>query len=99
MAKTKGSEPAKTLKLARDLRIASAASAYAMLKEATKSPATSVTLDGREVEKVDAAGLQAVLAGQRVLAAAGKSVSWAGVSASMRAAADLLGLSGAMGVP
>jgi anti-anti-sigma regulatory factor len=51
------------------------------------------------VEKVDAAGLQALLAGRRLLEAAGKSVAWTGCSPQLVAVAGLLGLAGPLGIP
>jgi anti-anti-sigma regulatory factor len=99
MAKAnKRSEAAKTVKVAPDLRVAGAAAAYAALDAAARGAERGIVLDAREVEKVDAAGLQAVLAGRRRLIEAGKTVSWAGCSAQMRSAAELLGLAEHLGI-
>lgn len=97
MAKTsKASGGGKTIKLGHDLRIASAVSAYGALRAAADGAEERVVLDGRQVEKVDAAGIQALLAGRRELARAGKAVSWSGCSAQLKSAAGLLGLAEAL---
>jgi anti-anti-sigma regulatory factor len=99
MAKTsKAAEGLKTLKVARDLRIGAAAVVYGELCAAAEGRDSRVALDARQVEKVDAAGLQALLAGRRVLAEAGKTVSWTGCSAQLRSAAELLGLAEPLGI-
>ena len=95
MAKTgKAAEEVKTIKVAGDLRIAAAAATFDVLRKAAESADQSVALDGGDVEKVDAAGLQALLAGRQALVRAGKTVSWTGCSAQLKAAASLLGLAG-----
>lgn len=100
MAKTsKASEAAKTVKIARDLRIAGAAAAYAGLCAAVDATESRIALDARQVDKVDAAGLQALLAGHRVLRGSGKQVSWTGCSPQLRTAAGLLGLEQALELP
>lgn len=92
MAKTNKASETKTIKLATDLRIAGAAAAFGALRSAAEAAEPRVALDARQVEKVDAAGLQALLAGRQALASAGKALSWAGCSAQLTAAAGLLGL-------
>jgi anti-anti-sigma regulatory factor len=100
MAKTsKASEAIKTIKIARDLRIAGAAAAYGALCTAAQGAEARVALDGRPVEKVDAAGLQALLAGRRALVSSGKKVSWTGCSPQLQAAAALLGLAEHLEMP
>jgi anti-anti-sigma regulatory factor len=99
MAKTsKGSAGSKTVKVARDLRIAGAAAAYAALASAAQAPESQIVLDARQVEKVDTAGLQALLAGHRQLVQAGKSVSWSGCPEQLRSAATLLGMAASLGI-
>lgn len=99
MAKTsKTSESAKTVKVGRDLRIAGAAAAFEALRSAAQSGERRIALDARQVEKVDAAGLQALLAGWRLLGESGKTVQWAGCSEALRSAATLLGLSESLGI-
>jgi anti-anti-sigma regulatory factor len=99
VAKTsKASEAVKTLKVAPDLRIAGAASAFAALRALSQAQESRVALDARQVEKVDAAGVQALVAGHRLLADAGKKVSWTGCSPQLKAAAELLGLAEALGL-
>lgn len=99
MAKTsKAAEGGKKVRLERDLRISAAAATYAALRAAAQGKEPRVLLDAGQVEKVDAAGLQALLAGQRLLAASGKSVTWAGCSTQLSSAAELLGLAGPLGI-
>ncbi len=100
MAKTsKASEAVKTIKIGRDLRIAGAAGAFAALRSAAEGAERRIALDARQVDKVDAAGLQALLAGRRALGSAGKGVSWVGCSAQLKAAAALLGLAESLELP
>jgi anti-anti-sigma regulatory factor len=95
VAKTgKASEVVKTIRIARDLRVAAASAAFEALRKAADGAEQRIALDGRQVEKVDAAGLQALLAGRQALLREGKAVSWTGCSAQLRAAASLLGLAG-----
>ncbi len=94
----KAAEGVKTVKVERDLRVAAAAATFASLRAAAQAKETRVSVDARQVEKVDAAGLQAVLAGCRLLAGAGKEVRWAGCSAQFTTAAELLGLSEPLGI-
>lgn len=95
----KASQAVKTVKVAEDLRIAGAAAAYSTLAAVAAGTEASVSLDGRRVEKIDTAGLQALLAGHQALSRAGKSVRWAGCSPQLKAAAQLLGLAEALGLP
>jgi len=100
VAKTsKASAAAKTIKIARDLRISGAAAVFGALRSAAEAAGSRVALDARHVEKVDAAGLQALLAGRRALGSAGKTVSWAGCSAQLKSAAVLLGLAESLELP
>jgi anti-anti-sigma regulatory factor len=101
MAKTSkaASEGAKTIKIARDLRISGAAAVFDALRNAAGAAERRIALDARQVEKVDAAGLQALLAGRRALGSAGKAVSWVGCSAPLKSAAGLLGLAESLELP
>lgn len=99
MAKTTKTSGARTIKIAPDLRIAGARAAYVALRDAAGGPESRVALDGRQVEKIDAAGIQAIVAGRKVLGAAGKKMTWVGTSAQLKAAAGLLGLAEALGLP
>ena len=96
MAKTSKSSGQKTIKMPADLRIASAGAAYASLRGAAQGSFARVALDAGQVEKVDAAGIQALLAGRQALVQAGKQVSWSGASPQVKAAAQLLGLADAL---
>jgi anti-anti-sigma regulatory factor len=98
VAKTTKTSGARTIKIAPDLRIAGARAAYAVLRDAAGRPESRIALDGRQVEKVDAAGIQAILAGRRVLGAAGKKITWSGTSTQLETAAGLLGLAEALGL-
>ena len=84
--------------MARDLRIAGAAEAFAALAAAARASESRIALDARQVEKVDTAGVQALLAGYRQLAEAGKTVTWSGCSEPLRSAAALLGLAESLGI-
>ena len=100
MAKTtRASEASKTLKVARDLRVAAATATYAALRGAAGAQEGRIVLDARQVEKVDAAGIQALLAGRAALAAGGKKVAWLGCSVQLKSAAALLGLTQALELP
>ena len=96
MAKTSKSSGKKTIKVPVDLRITGAGAVFTSLRGAASGPSASVALDGSQVEKVDAAGIQALLAGRHALAQAGKQISWAGASPQLQAAAQLLGLASAL---
>ena len=85
--------------MGRDLRVATAASTFASLRKAAGASDARVALDAGQVEKVDAAGLQALHAGRAKLVAAGKSVTWTGCSPQLSAAASLLGLVDALELP
>ena len=98
MAKSRATE-ARTLKMGRDLRIATAGATFIALRKAAGSPDARIALDARQVEKVDAAGLQALLAGRALLERAGKTASWTGCSPQLSTAAALLGLDKALGLP
>lgn len=98
MAKSRATET-KTVKIGRDLRIATVGATLGALRKAAGGADTRVALDARQVEKVDAAGLQALLAGRAQLARAGKTLSWTGCSPQFTAAALLLGLGDSLGLP
>lgn len=100
VAKTsKAAAPGRSIKLGRDLRIATASSTFQALREAAGGPDGKVVLDARLVEKADAAGLQALLAGRQALLQAGKSVAWTECTPHLKAAAGMLGLADALGLP
>jgi anti-anti-sigma regulatory factor len=92
-----GAEP-RTVKLGRELRIATARATFLALSEAAKGAEGRVVLQAGQVEKADAAGLQAVLVGRSALLRAGKDVLWAGCTPQLRTAAELLGLEQALGL-
>ena len=99
VAKTnKAADSTKTIQVAADLRVAAAAAAFSALQAAAKARESRVAIDGRAVERIDAAGLQALLVGRRALLESGKSVSWAGCSAQLKSAAELLGLAEPLGI-
>ena len=100
MAKNaKASGKVRAVKLGGDLRIGTAKAAFDALRGAAAKPERQVALDALEVEKIDAAGLQALLAGRMALAKAGKTVTWTGVSPQLGAAAALLGLAETLELP
>jgi anti-anti-sigma regulatory factor len=97
MAKvSKPSGKARAIKLGGDLRISGAAAVLEALRSAAGRPESHAILDASGVEKVDAAGLQALYVGRQLLAQAGKTVSWKGKPGQLAAAAELLGLSEAL---
>jgi phospholipid transport system transporter-binding protein len=99
VAKTTKGETTRLIKLGRDVRIATAAATFEALRGAAQGAPAKVTLDAGQVEKTDAAGLQALLAGRLALVRAGKSVAWSGCSAPLKSAAGLLGLAEALELP
>lgn len=94
----KTAEPGSAIRLGADLRIATASATYKSLRDAASAPHAQVVVDAKLVEKADAAGLQALLAGRMALEGAGKRVEWRGVTPQLRAAASLLGLVDALGL-
>jgi len=83
-----------------DLRIARAAEVTNLL--ASACDAGSVEIEAAQVERVDAAGLQALVVGIARLRKAKVARHWAGVSPTLAAAAALAGLVEALeisGVP
>lgn len=87
------------MRLSADLRIGNAAATFDALRQAARAAPQRVILDARAVEKADAAGLQALLAGRRALLDSGKSVTWSACPAPLRSAAGLLGIAGALDLP
>jgi anti-anti-sigma regulatory factor len=98
VAKSRATET-KTIKIGRDLRIATADATLGALRKAAGGADMRVALDARQIEKVDAAGLQALLAGRALLARSGKTLSWTGCSPQFAAAAVLLGLADPLELP
>lgn len=90
---------ARTVRLAPDLRIATARATFDALREAASARERRIVVDARLVEKADAAGLQAVLAGRTELSRAGKELAWSGCTPQLKVAAELLGLQHALELP
>lgn len=88
----------RTVKLGRDLRIATAHATFSVLRAAAAGAEQRVVVDARQVEKADAAGLQAVLAGRAEIVRAGKDLAWSEATPQLKAAAELLGLQQALGL-
>jgi len=93
----KAAKPAKgrakgpvAIDLGADLRIGQARDLYSRLLAARE--AGEVLLDGAEVAKVDAAGLQALAAALVTLRTAGVACRWQNPSGTLSAAAALAGL-------
>jgi len=97
-ARAKSVEPAPpselSIALGSDLRIGRARELYAALTQ--DKAGSSVIIDGSEVAKVDAAGLQCVLAAHVHLRTAGAEWRWHNPSPALKSAAQLLGLDGAL---
>lgn len=70
----------------------------ARLREALAA-GPAVEIDAAAVERVDTACLQALCVFSREAKIKGVSLNWRSVSPSFRAAADLLGLAGHLGLP
>jgi len=85
------------IELAGDLRIAQAAEVFDRFSAADR--AIPLTLDATSVTKVDAAGLQAVLAALLAMRKAGGRWRWHNPSVSLCQAAELLDLKGALELP
>jgi anti-anti-sigma regulatory factor len=90
---------AKPLKVGPDLRIGAARPLFESFRAAARAPGERVVVAAGEVEKADAAGVQALVAGALLLRQAGKKLSWDGCSAQLRSAADLLGVAGVLELP
>ena len=67
------------------------------LREAASTPGP-YALRGAAVERIDAAGLQALLSFRLTVRAMGWAVRWDGVSEKLNAAAHSAGLAGALGL-
>ena len=77
--------------LSEDLTIADAAAIHQSMLDVLRS-ASSVTLDGSEVEQVDGAGIQLLAAFMKEAAERQIEIRWQGVSDPLRSAAAQLGL-------
>jgi anti-anti-sigma regulatory factor len=80
--------------LGEDLRIARAVEIAGLL--ASASDAGSVEIEAAQVERVDAAGLQALVVGIARLRKAKVACRWGGVSPSLASSAALAGLAEAL---
>ena len=80
-----------------DLRIARAREVAALLAEARAAGA--VEIDASQVERVDAAGLQALVAGVARLREAKVAVRWGGVAPALSTSAAIAGLAGVLELP
>lgn len=90
---------AKPVKVGHDLRIAQARAIFQAFGVAARAPGGGVVVDAGEVDKADAAGVQTLVAATLLLRQSGKTVTWAGCSAHLRSAADLLGVAGVLELP
>jgi anti-anti-sigma regulatory factor len=91
-------QPAETkVSLGADLRIGRAREVHQALVETTAQTKTATLIvDGEEVAKVDAAGLQSVLAALVHSRTAGVEWRWHNPSLALKSAAQLMGLDGAL---
>ncbi len=85
---------ARLVALGEDLRVAHAAAAFETLAAAANGGI--VAIDASQVARVDAAGLQALVAGLARLRAAGIQWRWQEVSATLSTAVGLAGLGAAL---
>jgi anti-anti-sigma regulatory factor len=93
-------ERERTVQLVFDLRIdiSSVKSIHESVLPLLARDLEAWSLDGTQVEKVDAAGLQLLLSLTRTLRARGVSWHWSACSAAMCRAAGLLGLTQELGL-
>ena len=84
-----------TVVLGADLRIGGAREVYQALTQPVRSGATLV-VQGEDVAKVDAAGVQSIVAALVYLRTAGTPWRWHNPSPALKSAAQLLGLDGAL---
>jgi len=94
MARSKNRSESRRVSLGDDLRIARAAEVASLL--ASASDADSVEIEAAQVERVDAAGLQALVAGIARLRHAKVACRWSGVSPVLASSAALAGLAEAL---
>lgn len=94
MPKPRGKLKQTTVALGSDLRIGRAREVFDMLVTAGKSG--NVLIEGGEVIRIDAAGLQAVVAAIVRFRTAGTLWRWHNLSPAFTDAAKLLGLEGAL---
>ena len=96
--KTASRAPARTqpIDLGEDLRIGAAREAFERFAQAGEGP---VEIDASRLVKLDAAGLQALVAGTVRLRAAGIEWRWREPSGAFTAAARLAGLHAELGLP
>ncbi|MET0329792.1 MAG: STAS domain-containing protein [Dyella sp.] len=85
-----------TIVLPADCRIAALPAVHQQLCAALTQPSV---LDGVAVERIDSAALQLLYAFGRDAVARGNPPTWAGVSAPLREAADLLGMTHILALP
>jgi anti-anti-sigma regulatory factor len=94
MARSKNRSESRRVSLGEDLRIARAAEVASLL--ASASDADSIEIEAAQVERVDAAGLQALAVGIARLRKAKVACHWSGVSPVLAASAALAGLAEAL---
>ena len=97
MARSKNRSESRQVSLGDDLRIARAAEVANLLASARE--AGSVEIDAGQVDRVDAAGLQALVVGIARLRKAKVARRWSGVSPVLVSSAALAGLTGALELP
>jgi anti-anti-sigma regulatory factor len=97
MARSKNRSESRRISLGSDLRIARAAEVTALLAGA--AGATSLEIDAAQVERVDAAGLQALVAGLGRIKAANIACRWGGVSPALASSAAVAGLDDVLELP
>jgi anti-anti-sigma regulatory factor len=96
MARKRSRSESRRISLGEDLRIARASDVTAMLRGAAQ--AGVVEIDASQVARVDAAGLQALVAGIAALKIAKVSLRWNEPSETLVASAALAGLAPALGL-
>ena len=94
MARARSRSESRRVSLGEDLRIGRAREIVQLLGDACT--AKSIEIDAAQVERIDAAGLQALVAGLARLRAAKVTWRWHGASPTLSAAAALAGLAAAL---
>lgn len=98
MASRRGTSPRESrIVLGEDLRIGRAREVFAAL--AAMKPQVTVVIDASAVSRVDAAGLQALVACIVQWRTAGRAWRWDNPAQTLRAAACLAGLDATLGLP
>jgi len=93
-----GQESQDAVVLPEDFTIALAGEYYQLMMNQLEE-GHGISLDGGSVSRIDASGIQLLVAVQRALAEAGHSLHWNSVSAALSESVALLGMSDVLALP